>query len=228
MTATSAASTYDGYLPAEQVFSMLEEDFLSAWSGLAELPPDRGEGGGNFVFGQLAMVGLELACRVAHADPAGHVLHRFSEGLRDMDPRYLTRLPGEVRVPKDFGLPTLPGLPAAETLLALLFDLIRNGQAHQYHQIPARLADNRLLFLALGGVTKGQPYGETAPARRAQHLACTRLPQTGNLQLVVLPDVLFRDIHHASHAVLSHGLKPQWFARDYPFDSNALSADLGC
>lgn len=232
-----------GNLEAATLARMARADFEAAWDALVERrPADPDFGGGNFMFSLMAMVYLELICRTVAADASGMVMRHFSERLAEIEPRYLTKLPGVVAVPTGVKLPTRPGVPVDRTLLAMLFDLIRNGQAHLYQQISVALAaedrETDLLTIALGGTTGRPTIAETRAAltRPADHLLLERTPKQ-HLRLTVLPDVLFTDFDVAARrsSVFSLGLVPSYFQRRrrktkrgtvYDFRSAELEAAL--
>jgi hypothetical protein len=77
-----------------------------------------------------------------------------SQELARIEPRYFVELPGPVAGPGGFALPSQGPNPDRQ-LLRMLFDLIRNGQAHQYRQINVDLTDGKELQVWLSGVTPG-------------------------------------------------------------------------
>ena len=125
-----------GNLEAGTLARIARSDFETTWDALVERSKtDEDFGGGNFMFSLLAMVYLELACRTAAANSSGLVLSQFSDRLAEIEPRYFTPLPGPVRAPNGFELPSRPGVAPDQHMLALIFDLARNGQSHMYQQI---------------------------------------------------------------------------------------------
>ena len=74
------------------IFDYLTRDFETAWNALAALPNESGHGRGNFMFGGMSMVLLELACRTAAADVSGDTLRRFAAVLREIEPFYFFEL----------------------------------------------------------------------------------------------------------------------------------------
>lgn len=111
---------------AETIFKYITDDFESAWEALVARP-GKHEGGGNFLFALLAMILLEFACRVCKQGDKKQRLNSLSTKLSNIEPKYFTKVPYEYKPRKpEF---CLPG--GASTLLALLFDIIRNGKAHQ-------------------------------------------------------------------------------------------------
>jgi hypothetical protein len=225
-----ASDVPPGYLPPSQIFHMLAEDFRSAWDALAAIPEQGAgaDGRGNFVFTLMAMVLLEFASRIAKTDPTGALLQNFTRMLKMRDPRYFLPIPDAVPISSQFVLPHDPSRPQDEQLLALLFDLLRHGHAHQYHQVPAELSDGRTLLIALAGAPYGQRLGDTFKHGRPDaHLRIERLARTGNLRLVLLPNVLFEDLHFAARPVFSNAPEPQWLRKRYLFSSKDFAAAFG-
>jgi hypothetical protein len=97
-------------------------------------------GRGTFMFTIQAMVLLEWACRLCANNPGARTA--LSQALNNVRPKYFTGLPTSISHQRDFHLPESPvPLGSLQPLLWMLFDLVRNGLAHQYQQIVLRLAD---------------------------------------------------------------------------------------
>lgn len=113
-------------------------------------------------------------------------------------------------------------------LLGLLFDVIRNGQAHQYHQIVADLgAGQASLGIELTGAKGGRSLSGEMEARPLDHLQLLR--QAGSdVWLRVRPEILFLDFKGAieSAGILSAGLEFPFFTRELPFSSQDLRDGL--
>jgi hypothetical protein len=180
-------------------------DFEHAWEALSRVPEKELGARGNFMFARQAMMLLEVACRFS--DKAA--LIALSAALNARDKRYFTVLPGPCGKPRDFNLPTYSHHPERE-LLAALFDLIRNGQAHQYQPIIANLTDSpRCFCCSLTGVRFQHPLNKTlAHGRPKDHLQAMRYK--GDVWIKVRTDVLFLDIRHAVR-------KAQLFSRGLSF-----------
>ena len=73
--------------------------------------------------------------------PCTGALKGFSDALYAVDPLYFTELPGPCADPADFRLPFHGSNPRSELIWAL-YDLARNGLAHQYQQTIVQLNDN--------------------------------------------------------------------------------------
>lgn len=223
-------------LPAERLFEFITRDFESAWDSMARQPEEL-PGGGNFMFGRQAMMLLEWAARVCRADASGGAgagrstpsLNRLSQELAQLDRRYFTELPAvfpKRTSEREFTLPSVGPSPDRELLL-LLFDLIRNGQAHQYQQINVDLSDGTELQIALTGVSPGLAL-DTITTRPTDHLAFGTFG-AGNVALIVRTDVLYLDIKAATEraGLPTSGLQLEYLERDqYPFTAADLMTAL--
>jgi hypothetical protein len=184
------------------------------------------------MFARQAMILLEWAARLAADDRTGGALLAFSCELQKIEPKYFTQLPGGAPRPKEFLLPTVAPVNPERQLIWALFDLIRNGQAHQYQQIPVWLRDGKALSIALSGATFGFQLA-TAQSRRKEHLGY-KGDSSGNVWLLVRTDLLFLDLKDAVErsALLKRGLSFAHLVRPgpgdayYQFDSIALKAAL--
>jgi hypothetical protein len=223
-------------LPASTLFQFVREDFRKAWDSMATVEFNPGVGG-NFMFARQAMTLLELVCRVAAADESGATLADFSAQLERGDPLLFTMLPGgPPGPPNGLALPSSQeaGHPTHWQLIAVLFDLIRNGQAHQYQQIPVTLADGAILDISIGGVQPGRLLSTilAEPGRRSvEHLMIHRQGR-GNFWVCVDPAVLFLDFEGAAidAQVFERGLAPEWLTRPWrggwEFSGDQLEASL--
>jgi len=117
-------------LSANQIFRYIVGDFQDAWNALTARP-GKCIGGGNYMFALLAMILLEFASRVCTQDSTGKKLKDLTKALAHIDDRYFIPIPGTCEGPpiSEF---TLPGQRPQSHLLGMMFDLIRNGKAHQY------------------------------------------------------------------------------------------------
>ncbi len=207
-------------------------DFESAWDAIAHLPGSIPRG--NFLFALQAMTLLEVACRLCNADQSNQALRDFSDELAIRDQRYFTLLPGAcwtpkatVKKPAEFSLPSRSTTSECE-LLAALFDLVRNGQAHQYQQIRVELTDKKSFQFALTGA-EHQLYLDRSLAggRPIKHLAA-HADGHGDIWITIRTDVLFLDIRDSIRAamLLERNLSMRYLRRAggnfYKFDSAAL------
>ncbi len=187
-------------LPVATIVDFIIGDFERAWDALASTPGSINRG--NFLFARQAMILLEVACRLCFSDKTGQALKDLSQQLEQRDSRYFTELPGtcwSAGSQPEFFLPSMGPNPATE-LIAALFDLIRNGQAHQYQQIRAQLSDGKDFEFGLTGAEYGLLLSRTfAAGRPSEHLKAQKEPN-GDLWMKIRTDVLFLDIRDAVHA----------------------------
>jgi hypothetical protein len=110
------------------------------------------------MFGFIAMNLLEFICRLCQADPNKKALLDFSNELNKIEPEYFTHLPNDPKANKLLGINrdsfTLSYLDPKNNdnlLLTAIYDLIRNGVAHQYDQpIVDLLLDGKKFYLPRG------------------------------------------------------------------------------
>jgi hypothetical protein len=188
------------HLPATKLRDFIVSDFEKAWNAMALAHFDH-DVGGNFMFARQGMVLLELASRIATNDDA--LLEAFSHELARIDRLYFTPMPGVPRRRRtpNFRLPHLVANGRPETqLLAVVFDLVRNGQMHYGQQIPVQLSDGAYLGVALGGVKPGHTVDRLRlrPGERpVDHLAF-RKRAAGHYELWLSAGNLFVDVQDAA------------------------------
>jgi hypothetical protein len=215
-------------LPASTIVDFIIGDLEATWTALAVDP--RPGNRGNFLFALQAVVLLKLASRLCASDPTGIALSEFSAQLAAREPRYFTPLPSPcVTRWTEFTLPYSGPNPSCQ-LLPTLFDLIRNGQAHQYQQIRVRLNDGVDFQVSLTGAERGLLLNP-APSRNG-HLEQMR-DQKQDLWLKVRTDILFLDIRDSvrSAHLLGRGLSLTSLARPrakgtYEFSGSQLQQAL--
>jgi hypothetical protein len=178
-------------LSANTIFSFIVGDFEAAWSALVARK-GRHAGGGNFMFALLSMILLEFACRVCAKDKTNKKLTNLTDALSKIEPRYFTPLPGGWGATSHF---VLPGANPQCHLLGMMFDLIRNGKAHQYQSAIVTLSDGEVDIDLTGAASD---RGLTKPGRRrpTKHLRY-KVSYSGDLCLYVRTDQLFLDFKRA-------------------------------
>jgi hypothetical protein len=209
------------------IYNNIVRDFEAAWNGItASSETDIGRG--NFLFAFMGTLLLEWSCRVCAQDLSGAYLDRFTTVLEGIEPLYFTELPSQCRIPapRDFQLP-LPAGKHSPVLLGALFDLIRNGEAHQYQQIPARLDNNSYLWISIRGAGMGKPLTSTVAQRRSDHLAFCEYSD-GNIGIRLHPDTFFFDIRTAveDSGILESGIMHEYLTRDYRSQRAAFLTSL--
>lgn len=156
-------------------------------------------GGGNFLFALLSMILLEFACRTCQIRDSSERLRRFSSELEKADKKYFTPLPNMCGNPKDFKLPSINGNSDSSPVIAMLYDLIRNGNAHQYNSTILSLPDGQVDVAIIGAATGRSMYVEGLP-HRAKHLGylCETVEKGRmNLFIYFAPDEMFRHLKKA-------------------------------
>jgi hypothetical protein len=193
--------------PAETIKKRIEylvSDFETAWTSVAALPKSESitPGRGNFMFGMLSMVLLEVACRACKQCGA-ELMHELSNALKHRDHRYFIKnLDMGNRVKKDFDLPSLG--PDKKNLISFLFDFIRNGQSHAYYSLKTELSDGSYLRIGLTGAINGRLITEVSDEERStRHLV---MSQQHNDTFNVRTDILYMDIREAIRAAGIHNL----------------------
>lgn len=215
-----------------ETFEHLVNDFTSTWEGIAAQKNPIGRG--NFLFGLMATVLLEWACRLCGHDQSGQALRQLSDALHNVRPEYFTPLPQGISSKyiaahgraSDFQLPR-PDRGIGPPLLWTLFDLIRNGQAHQYQQIPAHLGDEHYLWISIKGSEPGTTLTAALPSRASDHLAFCEY-RDGNIGIRVRADVFFLDICAAieQSGMLDRGLQYGYLRRNYGITKSELMTSL--
>lgn len=205
--------------PPETLLQFLMRDFESAWDAIASSPTASGRG--NFAFGLMCMIMLELGCRICHkkteSDDSSK-LKLWSEKLRKKSSgAYFRRIPRFEKGSSGFGYShcadgfALPNDKEVEflnssneeiTFLSFLFNTMRNGQAHQYQQILVKLkkakdADTVDSYWGIG--LTGAEHGlQLSQSRRfgqpSDHLCVVEEGAGKNVFVKVRTDVLYLDL----------------------------------
>lgn len=197
-----------------EIFDFIRGDFQCTWDALAEKSMSVAGNRGNFMFALQAAILLEWVGQLCASDNTGKALSEFATELQRIEPKYFTELDDKCQAPRTFTLPGV-GPDPLKSLLGAMWDLIRNGQAHQYHDIIVKLTDGKQWVLGLQGVLHEWPLSEVATNRSSlQHLTY-RIDSDGDLMLIVHPGAFFLDICGAvqSADLLSRGLTITSFAR---------------
>jgi hypothetical protein len=135
------------------------------------------------MFARQAMMLLEFTSRLAFTDSLGNALYYLSKVLFTIEPKYFTRLPSNCADFDEFDLPYHRS--KANELLWALFDLIRNGQAHQYQQILVDLSDNVDWQISLTGAQVWHHLEIVQQFPRPDDYLAYRRDQTGDLWMIV-------------------------------------------
>ena len=111
-----------------EIYNFIFNDFSDVWNSVANNNNVK-IARGNFMFAQQTMNLLEFIGRACEKN--GNLLKKFAEKLNLIEPKYFTEIPGNCCIPGEFSLPSPDNNPYNK-LLSVLYDLIRNGIAHQY------------------------------------------------------------------------------------------------
>lgn len=214
----------------QEIFDFIVGDFQCAWDALAGLPESVAGHRGNFMFALQATILLEWLCRLCASDAS--VLRDFSEELKKIEPKYFTQLDDKVQSVQEFSFPGV-GPDPLKNLLSALWDLIRNGNAHEYQDIAVRLTDGKCWALGLQGVKYMWPIAVVTANRALLDHLSYRLDSDGDLILIVHPGALFLDLCLAARQanllgrglVIKHLTRPR-SSKTYQFSLSQLEQAL--
>lgn len=218
----------------ETMFRFMVGDFRDAWDALATNPAP-GLHRGNYMFGRQAMALLERASRLCASDATGAALRDLTTELERIESRYFTLLPGSCAADSpEFRLPATATAAPEQQLLHAIFDLVRQGHAHQYQQIVATLTDGKKFGMPLTGADHGLTIAAAAAAPRPVNNLAYGRDADGDLVLVIRTDRLFLDIEEAIKAsrllarglVFEHLQRPRGNPVHYQFDTAGAEAAL--
>ena len=179
-------------LPPLTVYELLTSDFVDSWNCVASREDARGRGAQMFMRQAVGL--LEWATMLASRDQSGAALWELSQKLYAIEPRYFTELPGPC-ANLYLQLPFALGAPPQSQLLWALFDLVRNGVAHQYVQINAELEDGGTFGFIFCGADLGLYLGISRGIHPYLHLKVVRSGST--VAILIRPDIFFLDLKQA-------------------------------
>jgi len=200
-------------MTVSEMHAAIVGDFEVAWAALAQ----HGSGGCNFIFARQAMTLLEWASRLCASDPTGGALGALSTELRARDKHYFTELPGTCGMSREFDLPHDHAVGKDRQLLAMLFELVRHGTAHQYQQITVELKDG-YCAVPITGTARGYTLDQ-AEQNRSRHLGHGREvfeEDRAPIHYVILcPELLFLDLRGAieQSGLVTRGLNFDYLRR---------------
>jgi len=180
-----------GNLDAATILDFAMGDFETAWNAVATRKESVNRG--NFMFALQAMVLLEVASHICMGSPNAD---RFSLALSKRNPGYFTKLPWRCRKPKGLTLP-YRGTEPQRQLLHILFDLVRNGQAHQYQQIVVTIENGQHFSVTLTGADYGRSLDSVLKDTRPPDHLRADIDEHRDVWMTVRPDVLYLDIREA-------------------------------
>jgi hypothetical protein len=152
------------------------------------------------------------------------------------EPKYFTIIPKNLKLPKrndrlilratrvEFTLPCLGGKDGENLLLRLIFDLIRNGVAHQYQQPLVDLLNGEKFYITLIGPS----YGNHLRGIRSPDYVSCDIDRNDHISLKVCPDVLFLDFQRAvdQSGILGRNLDISHLEREYDTNVQTLESAL--
>ncbi len=218
-----------------EIYGFITGDFQCAWDALAAKTLAEAANRGNFMFALQTTILLEWVSRLCGSDKTGKAMSDFAAELQKIEPRYFTELDGSCPHP-GFEFPGQPGKDPLKSLLAAVWDLIRNGQAHHYQDSIVGLTCGRQWVFLIKGALHEMTLTEVDAKRSTlQHLDFS-IHADGDLILNIHPGVFFLDIRAAAEnaTLLSRGVTSTPFPRGkgdrakrtYKYDLAQLEAAL--
>jgi hypothetical protein len=180
-------------------------DYSSLWNALAQFPVSDFKGHGNYYFAKQSMLFLELVSRMA----TNSLLETYSRALKNRNDDYFLQFAfddyskqgkrivttGFLERDGDMKLPFEPTAPEQPILLWFMFDLVRNGMAHQAEQITLKVNSTESVVVGMSGV---HHFGTLFVSENERKTRRLRFRDGGtNHALDVFPEVLFLDFAKA-------------------------------
>jgi hypothetical protein len=205
-------------LAPEEMYKFIVKDFNDVWDSVAKNKNEK-IARGNFLFGMHSMILLEFICRLCSTDQSEKAIKDLSIALNKIQCKYFIEIPKKCVPSLHFNLPTI-GDSKNDNLLSILFDLIRNGLAHQYQQIIVDLNDDKHFYIKLTGSNFGS-YLKSSRSQSINHLAYRR-DEEDDLELTVYPNILFLDLTDAidNSGVLKRNLQFGYLSRSSRLGQN--------
>jgi hypothetical protein len=201
-------------LAPKEIYNFITGDFEQFWNALSSISGSISRG--NFAFALLDMILVEFISRFCKQDSTGVLLRNFSNCLYSIDKRYFGIVSGwnGLKSSNEFTIPFKS--QEGKEILCLMFDSIRNGEAHQYQQIIAELQDSILLIRI-----SGADYGLNLAGNisRSGHLD-GQLSQNSEKKILLIqfrPEVMFLDLKRAVECsqLLNESTNYPHFSRKY-------------
>lgn len=191
---TSKSSATFPNMTLKDIYDNITGDFESLWNTLSSDKASKYRG--NFTFALLDMILLEVISRVCKLDKSGNLLREFADCLYCSDKRYFGVINGwsGLKQNSDYTIPYKS--QEGKEVLSFLFDLIRNGQAHQYQQIVVKLKDCSIVVTIYGAI-----FGVNLKTvnNRSKHLD-VKFANNGENNLVLIdfrPEIFYLDLTKA-------------------------------
>jgi hypothetical protein len=198
-------------LEPKEMYNFIVNDFIDVWDSVVNNNNEK-IARGNFLFGIQATIFLEFICRLCSTDQTGNAIKDFSTKLKELECKYFNRIPQKCVTIKDFTLPYIEE-SNNDSLLSILFDLIRNGLSHQYQQIIVDLNDEKHFYIKLAGPKFGYSFLNSR-LQPNTHLGYV-MDSDGDLELTVFPNILFIDLKDAveNSGILKKDLRFEYLSR---------------
>lgn len=214
---SNMASTLSGTwpnLPPKDIYDFIIGDFEQLWNSLSSVQGAISRG--NFAFALLDMILVEFISRFCKFDTTGNMLSKLSDCLYNTDKRYFGKVAGweGLKSNSEFTIPFK--FQEGKEILCLLFDLIRNGEAHQYQQIVADLQDG-VMLVRISGADFGLNLSKIGS--RSGHLDVQISQNSGKTVVLIQfrPELLFLDLKKAVDCsqIFNQSTEFSHFSRQY-------------
>ena len=219
-------------LPPEKIYYLLKQDFESMWNCLAQ-KENKEIARGNFNFALLDMILLEFISRYCNMDETGKTLEEFSYVLYDINKKYFIKLPLSEKIKLNFNLPyhskperIVNRKYANDELLWVLFDLIRNGKAHNYQEIIGKFEDGHYLLISISGPEYGLTLDKIKT--KSRHLEHGIIYDNNDIVIYFRPEIMFQDLIEAveKSEIFKKNLNYPYFEREIKMKSDDFTAIL--
>jgi hypothetical protein len=175
------------------------------------------------MFALLDMILVEFISRFCKQDSTGGLLSKFSDCLYDVDKRYFGLVNGwkGLKQNSKFTIPFKN--QQGKEILCLLFDLIRNGEAHQYQQIIAELQDG-IMSIRISGADFGLNLSKISS--RSGHLDVQHSTNSSNPILLIQfrPEVMYLDLKRAVDCSQIFGKSTQFLHFSRPYQGTTIES----
>ncbi len=223
--ASTLAKTWPNLTP-KNTYDLITGDFEQLWNSLSSIKGKISRG--NFAFALLDMILVEFISRFCKVDTTGNMLRTFSDCLYDIDKRYFGNVKGwdGIRPNSEFTLPFKS--QEGKELLCLLFDLIRNGEAHQYQQIIADLKD-ATLAIRISGANYGLNLGNVTSRGKHLEMEFSSLPQKILAFIDFRPEIMYLDLKRAVECskMFDNATTFTHFSRNYDIPMDSIANAIG-
>lgn len=212
----------------QTLYKFIVNDFCGLWDSTASNP--KATGRGNFIFALQSMILLELAAKASSTSSL--LKKKFKEALIDQESRFYRKLPKKINSGEMGNY-----LPCEQDdFLALLYDVTRNGIAHQYTQLYVELSDGDFYFMYTGAEPNNLLATIAANPKPENHMTLLPKDRHGGHGCIIHTPWLFLDIKNATESVdlfnkcgpIPVQTRQQGMGgREYPFSLDELVMNFG-